>query len=218
MVVLAWVVYNGLNVLLGLFLAIVIAAALDGPVTWMQKKGLPRIIGTLIIFIIGITIIAAIFYAILPVAISEFTNLFVNFKESTGPVFDLVKSSKALGMIGDKLNELADTLISGSTSLLHLAASLFGNVFLVVAILILSFYLTVGQDGVAVSRASARDRPLRSSSAPARAAWAEPLGAPPGAPRAGAVREHRGEVHSSSVPVTRTVSVCRSVAAAPRRH
>lgn len=148
MVVVAAMLYAGLNVLLGLFLAVVIAAALDGPVTWMQKKGLPRILGTLIIFIIGITIMAAVVYAILPVAISELTNFFLNFKDYASPLFDLIKASQALGTIGDRLNELADALISGSTSLLNVAGSLFGGLFLAIAVLILSFYLTVGQDGV----------------------------------------------------------------------
>jgi len=148
MMLLAYVIYFGLDVILGLLLAIVIAAALDGPVTWMQKKGIPRIIGALILFIIAIIIVAAIIYAVLPVAISEFTNLFLNFRDYTAPIFDVFTASKALGTIGDRLNDLADALISGSTSLLHVAGSLFGGLFLAVAVLILSFYLTVGQDGI----------------------------------------------------------------------
>ncbi len=148
MAVLAWAVYRGLEVLLGLFLAIVIAAALDGPVTWMQKKGLPRILGTLIIFICAITLIAALVYAVLPIAVSEFTNLFLNFKDYADPFLEFLDASKAFGTIGEKLTGLTDKLISGTASLLSVAGSLFGGVFLAVAVLILSFYLTVGQDGV----------------------------------------------------------------------
>lgn len=148
MVVLGWVIYFGLDVLLGLFLAVIIAAALDGPVSWMQKKGLPRILGTLIIFIIAITIMAAVVYAIVPVVISEFTNLFLNFSDYSKPILDFVKASDVFEGLGAKLNVLSDTLISGSTPLLHVAGTLFGGVFLTITILILSFYLTVGQDGV----------------------------------------------------------------------
>ncbi len=148
MAVLAWVVYAGLEVILGLFLAIVIAAALDSPVTWMQKKGLPRILGTLIIFICAITVVAALVYAVLPIAISEFTNLFLNFKDYTSPFLEFLDASKAFGTIGERLTSLTDQLISGSASVLTIASSLFGGIFLAIAVLILSFYLTVGQDGV----------------------------------------------------------------------
>ena len=102
----------------------------------------------MIIFICAITLIAALVYAVLPIAVSEFTNLFLNFKDYADPFLEFLDASKAFGTIGEKLTGLTDKLISGTASLLSVAGSLFGGVFLAVAVLILSFYLTVGQDGV----------------------------------------------------------------------
>jgi len=147
-VALAAILYTGLPVILGLFVAIVIAAALDGPVTWFQKKGIPRLLGTLAIYIVGLIIVAALIYAIVPLAIAEFTNLLFNLKDYTGPFLDFLKASEALGTISERLNRLADALITGDIPLLNIAGAIFGGIFLTIAVLILSFYLTVGQDGV----------------------------------------------------------------------
>lgn len=147
-VALVAIVYAGLNVVLGLFVAIVIAAALDGPVTSLQKKGIPRLISALLIFILGILIVAALIYAIVPIALAEFTNLIFSLKDYSGPILDFLKASEALGTIGERLNVLADSLLSGDIPLLQVATSIFGGIFLAIAVLILAFYLTVGQDGV----------------------------------------------------------------------
>lgn len=147
-VILAALIYSGLEVILGLFVAIVIAAALDGPVTSLQKKGVPRVISTLAIFIIGIIIVAALIYAIVPIALSEFTTLIFGLKDYSGPLLDFLKATEALGTIGSRLNQLADALLSGDIPILQVATSLFGGIFLTIAVLILSFYLTIGQDGV----------------------------------------------------------------------
>lgn len=148
MVALAVFVYLTFDILTGLFLAIVISAAIDAPVTWLEKRGLPRIIGTLGIFLIGITIIAAIVYAIVPLAISEFTSFLVNIKDFSNPVVDYFKASNVFDNLSSNLNQLADTLISGNVSLLQLASHFLGGIFLAISVLVLSFYLTVGRDGV----------------------------------------------------------------------
>ena len=54
----AAIVYAGIDVILGFFVAIVIAAALDGPITWLQKKRIPRVVGALGIFLAGFVAVA----------------------------------------------------------------------------------------------------------------------------------------------------------------
>ena len=147
----ASVVYAGLNVILGFFLAIVIAAALDAPITWLQKKRIPRVVGALGIFAIGIILTAALIYAVVPIAISEFTNLFYNATNIRGQVdgsLGFIKFSQVADVVIERFNSLANSLITGNVSLLSIASFLFGGVFLAVAVFVLSFYLTVGQDGV----------------------------------------------------------------------
>lgn len=146
------VAYAGLDVILGFCLAIVIAAALDGPITWLQKKRVPRVIGALGIFAIGFVVIAALIYAVVPLAISEFTTLFANMTKfkagASGSIFGIIKVSQVASILIDRFNGLANALITGNISLLSIASFFLGGAFLTVAIFVLSFYLTVGQDGV----------------------------------------------------------------------
>ncbi len=148
MIAVAAVVYAGLGVILGVCLAIVIAAALDGPVTWMQKKRIPRFVGALVIFLVALIVVAALVYVVVPLALSEFTTFATQFKDYSGNLFGFIKASQIITIITDRFTNLSDALISGNISLLSVASFLFGGIFLTIAILILSFYLTVGQDGV----------------------------------------------------------------------
>lgn len=145
---LAWVLYLALDILLAILVALVIAAGLDAPVSWLKKKGVPRLLSTLFLFIIGIVALAAIVYVVVPLAISDFTQLAVNLKQYTGPLLDTFEASDIISSLTGNLNELADSLISGTVPLTQVAISLFGNIVLLITVLILAFYLTVGQDGV----------------------------------------------------------------------
>lgn len=146
------VAYAGLDVILGFCLAIVIAAALDGPITWLQKKRIPRVVGALGIFAAGFVVVAALVYAVVPLAIAEFTALFANLTKfkagGSGNIFGIIKVSQVASIIIERFNELANALITGNISILSIASFFLGGAFLTIAIFVLAFYLTVGQDGV----------------------------------------------------------------------
>lgn len=147
-VVLAWIAYITLDILLAILVAMVIAAGLDAPVSWLKRRGVPRLLSTLLIFIVGIVFVAAIIYTIVPLAISDFTQLATNLRQYAEPFFGTFQASDIFTAINEKLDSLADSLISGSIPLTQVAASFFGNIFLAMTVLILAFYLTVGQDGI----------------------------------------------------------------------
>jgi predicted PurR-regulated permease PerM len=133
-----------------LFLAIVVSSALDGSVSYLQRKRIPRILGTLFIFIGVLTILAFLLYTLIPIAIFELQNLLENLKKMEIPIFGTLDASQFTGI--DKylggLGDLANVLFSGGVSFLNIIASIFGNLALIIATLILSFYLTVNQAGV----------------------------------------------------------------------
>jgi len=137
------------KILLAFLLSIVISSALDPIVSWLSKKGIPRLVGTLIVFIAMGGIIAVVLYAIIPLALLELTNLLENFAEVTGNLLGI--SAPALdffGIDGSSIKGLESLVLKGGSSLLGTASSLLGGLALMLAILILSFYLTVGRDGV----------------------------------------------------------------------
>jgi len=147
-IILALAAFLTLDVLLAIFLALVISAGLDAPVSWLERRGLPRILGTLGIFLLAILVVAILVYTIVPLALTEFTQLLLGAKEFTTPLFGFFKTSDVITKIEGNLSQLTDALLAGSASFVGLAADFFGGVFLVISTLVLAFYLTVGRDGV----------------------------------------------------------------------
>src|SRR5579862_8365430 len=74
--VLIWLFYLGHEILLGLFLAIVIASGVEGLVDGLEKMGLPRSIGVILIFLVSLLLIILFLYFVLPLAIAEVNTIF----------------------------------------------------------------------------------------------------------------------------------------------
>lgn len=148
MLVLAVVLFLARDILVALFLAIVISAALDPTVTWLEKRRIPRILGTLAIYILLIFFIALLAYAIIPIALSEFNNLLGNVGKYSGTVFEFIDTSGLIESINQSLAKVTNLLLSGSTSLLEIGTKFLGGVTTTLSVFVLSFYLTVGRDGV----------------------------------------------------------------------
>lgn len=136
------------EVLIILFLAIVISSALNAPVDYLERKRIPRILGTGFIFLASLIILSFLLYTIIPVAISEFKILLTNVAEFNIPVVGSLDISYF-----EKINQYLENLISalfskGVSSTIKIITSVFGGFAFAVAVLILSFYLTVNRDGI----------------------------------------------------------------------
>lgn len=150
MVILVLIFFLARESLIVLFLAIIISSALDAPVTYLQKKKIPRVFGIIIIFLAVLFILAMILYTLIPVAIFEFQNLLQSFKEMEIPILGTIDFSQFINFekhLGN-LENLANLLFSGSASFFSVASSVFGNVALIIATLIISFYMIIDQGGV----------------------------------------------------------------------
>ena len=133
-----------------LFLAIIISSALDRPVSYLQEKKIPRILGTLFIFLAALIILAMLLYTFIPIAIFEFQNLLEGLKNIELPVLGNLDISHfiQLDKYAGSLGNFANALFSGSVSLFNFIGIIFGNLVLIIATFVLSFYLTVDQFGV----------------------------------------------------------------------
>ncbi|MEK9186194.1 MAG: AI-2E family transporter [Patescibacteria group bacterium] len=143
-----WLIFAARDILVAFFLAIVISSALDPLVSRLEKNKVPRLLGTLIIYIAALFGVALIIYTILPLAISELNNLLSSFDRFSGTVFKFIDASAALETINQSLTKVADILLSGGTSLLDVSSRFLGSLALTASVFVLSFYLTVGRDGV----------------------------------------------------------------------
>ena len=148
MVILVSIFYYALDIWVAVFLAIVISSALDASVSWLERKKIPRIVGTLAIYILLVVAIALILYAILPVALAELSSLLKSFGKFDGTALGLEEANKIITVVNESLTRVTNLLLSGNISFVDILSKFIGGVSLAIAVFVLSFYLTVDRDGV----------------------------------------------------------------------
>ncbi len=152
MAVLVSALFLAREALIVLFVAIIISSALDGIVSWLQRKRIPRILGTIFIFLAALVVFALLLYAIIPTIIYELQNFLKNVSKIELPVFGQFNLSKMVNL--DKyinnLGSLVDVIFNSGSSFVGFAVATFGNLTMVVIIFVISLYLTINQYGVEI--------------------------------------------------------------------
>lgn len=148
LVIFGWILFLARDVVAAFFLAVVISTAFHPAVTYLEKKRLPRIIGTILIYLIALFIVGLIVYAFVPVALSELSNLLSYASKYISSVPGIAETRNIITALNESLTRLTDMLFSGNISLIDIASRLLGGLFFVAAIFVLSFYLTLGREGV----------------------------------------------------------------------
>ena len=129
-----------------LLLALLVSTIFDRPVDALERYGVPRILGTILVYILTFVFLAFLFYTVIPIAIIEFNNLLKNLSgvlEGSGFTF-----SGDLSFFNTDIKYFTETLLSGGVPLIEILGSLVGGVAFMLAVIVLSFYLTVSRDGV----------------------------------------------------------------------
>lgn len=145
---LAVILFIARDILVAIFLAIVISSALDPLVSWLEKRKIPRLLGTLALYILLIFLIALLAYAVIPVALAEFNTFLASVGQYSGTFFDFIDTSGLIESINKSLAKITNVLLSGSSSLLEIGSRFLGGLTSALSVFVLSFYLTVGKDGV----------------------------------------------------------------------
>lgn len=146
----AALLYKISDVLFIVILSVIFSSALDGPVSYLEKKRIPRVWGTLLIYLIALALVALVVYTIVPIAAFEFTKVLDSFKVVGGvpQFFDTNIFEELRGVINANLEQWSGTLASGSASLVSVVAPIFGGVMFLISTIIFTFYLAVGRHGV----------------------------------------------------------------------
>lgn len=129
-------------------LALVISTALHPPVAYLERWKIPRILGAILLFLIVFTILAFIVYALLPVVILELNSLIRDLSTLSERFLGLQAPTNIINLLTPNLNNLTNILLAGSVPFLEILGRLLGGVTFVIAVLVLSFYLTVSREGV----------------------------------------------------------------------
>ncbi|HVO28908.1 MAG TPA: hypothetical protein VMT81_02930, partial [Candidatus Paceibacterota bacterium] len=143
-VVLVAIFYQGRQIILGLFLAIIISSGLEGIVDALARIGLPRGISVILIFLAAVILFIFVLYTLVPVVIVELSTVFSGNKGALGGLGFLLnlKSASASGTI----SALSSQFLNGGSPL-DLFSNALGGFGLAVAVIVSSFYLSLSKDG-----------------------------------------------------------------------
>lgn len=131
-----------------LLLALLISTIFDRPVDALEKHKVPRILGSIIVYLLAFVALAFIFYAVIPIAIIELNNLFKNLGGILQDNFGFSLAGDSYSFLNANFKEFTQTLLSGGVPLIEILGGLVGGVTFVAAVIVLSFYLTVSKNGV----------------------------------------------------------------------
>jgi predicted PurR-regulated permease PerM len=139
----------GLRVLTALFLAIVISSGLEVVVSYFERKGLPRALGVVSIFLLAVLLVLAVIYLVLPIILVDVVGALSGFSKLAAKAwwapFLNFGTSDTLETIIAKVSQ---QIFSGTTSPFKTFSDLIGSVALAASVLVISFYLSLSKDGV----------------------------------------------------------------------
>lgn len=161
-------VYQIRDVLIVIFVALVLAAAIDPWITALERRGIPRGVGIAIIFISLIAFISLVLIALVPLLADQLTQFVNAFPDLYAKGFSLIQGVKDQTILDglqkgvESLNSAVGQLTQGFFSGV---VGFFGGVFTFISIFVLTFYLTMEEQGMkrlAVDLAPAKYRPYLS--------------------------------------------------------
>jgi len=157
LVVLGFIVLYLLSqVVLILLFSVVIASAVSPFISWFEQRKVPRIVAVLLLYLMVLGAVVVLSSLVLPSVLSDLSNLSSYLPKITQQIttsLDTVQKGSPkyfdfVAEIQNLLEVLSGYLQQFSQSALSLAVSAFGGLFSFIAILVISFYLSVMKDGV----------------------------------------------------------------------
>ncbi len=145
----AVIIFLGKDILLGLFLALVISSGLEFIINFIERRGVPRTISVILLFLTSALITLIIVYFIVPFVVSDLNDIFAaSGKTSFGLWIGPILSLKTTASAQIFFNQLTSNLFSGNSSPIGAISDLLGSFALAFAVIISSFYLSLSRDGV----------------------------------------------------------------------
>lgn len=144
------ILYLTRQIVLGLFLALVISSGLDFIVDFLERKGIPRTLGVILIFLLSILALILLVYTVIPYLIVDLNTILGTFSEQTTanfwfvPLLDL-ETTQSLTLF---INQLSQQFFSGNASPLDAFSQVLGNIALAISVFVSSFYLSLNRDGI----------------------------------------------------------------------
>ena len=144
------------DVLIIFLFALIIASAISPFANWLDEKRFPRLLGVLLLYLVVLALVVGVLSLIIPYVsqdISQLTSALPQFVAKVSTSLEKVQQGSPqyldfLSEIQNILQGFSDYLQQSSQSIIGLVVSIFGGVMSAIAILIISFYLSVTKKGI----------------------------------------------------------------------
>jgi len=144
------------DVLIIFLFAIIIASAISPFANWLDEKGFPRLLGVLLLYLVVLVLIIAVLSLIIPYVSQDINQLVTTLPQFVAKVSTSLEKVQQgspqyldfLSEIQNILQSFSDYLQQSSQSIFGLIVSVFGGVMSAIAVLIISFYLSVTKKGI----------------------------------------------------------------------
>ena len=134
---------------IGVFaVAVVFALGFDPAVDFMQKRGIPRILGTLLIFLSGIGAVLLIAYFLFPVILLELGGFLEHFNDTLNSLFGISVFSSAFKELGTSLKDAFFAFSNSKISITSAVGFFVKEIILILATIVVMFYLMIEKDGI----------------------------------------------------------------------
>ncbi|MDI6734211.1 MAG: AI-2E family transporter [Patescibacteria group bacterium] len=130
-----------------LLVAMVLALGLDPFVCFLERMKFPRLLGTIVVFLLAILLLVTAIYLIVPVMVSEATGFIQDFNKTFSQIFGFSLPKNILNDFGLTLNKTLSALTAAHISITGAIGTVFSKLVLIVSTIIVTFYLTVQRNG-----------------------------------------------------------------------
>jgi predicted PurR-regulated permease PerM len=131
------------DILVLFFIVLILVAALD-PVVSKWERTLGRTFSVVLLFLLLFLIVAAVIYLIVPPVISQMTSLIASLPDYFGR-FSQIRDH--ISVIEKYLSSITQNLSSLTGGFLSLTAGIFGGIFSVLTVIVISAYLLIDRHG-----------------------------------------------------------------------
>lgn len=143
------------DILAALFVALILASAVDPWVDFMQKRKIPRGVSILFIYLVLFIILSSVIYLIIPPIATEVSELASNFPRILEKVIAGFSTFKEysiqygiLDNIKDSLGTISSNMQSAAAGVFSTVTGIFGGIFSFFLVLILTFYMVVEENAI----------------------------------------------------------------------
>ena len=143
------------DILILLFFAIIVASAVDLPARRLDKLKIPRIISVLLIYLVCVGLLIGLLVLFVPSLTQEIEAFSIEFPEYANKLYQkfqrLQDSSlyqKLVSEIQGTLNNLKEDLRGSVGDILTKTFRIFGGLFSVIIVMVISFYLAVQKGSI----------------------------------------------------------------------